>query len=466
MSIDAAPTEPAAPDGLGSRRSLGHPPSMALMTDHYELTMLDALIKAGRAEHRAVFETFCRRLPTGRAYGVVAGTGVLLDLLDRFTFGPQELDYLSAHGVVSGDTLDWLAQYEFRGTIDGYSEGELFFAHSPVLTVEATLGQALILETLILSSLNYDSAVASAAARIVAAAGGRSVMEAGSRRVRPSAAVGAARAAYIAGVDVTSNLEAGRSWAVPTAGTASHAFTMAFPTESDAFQAQVDAVGCNSTFLVDTYDIEQGIRAAVAVTHARLGAIRIDSGDVGLEAKRARVVLDELGATQTKIMVSGDLDEYRIAELADMPIDAFESGNRLVTGSGHPSAGFVYKLVAVADRPGPTESLRPVEKRSAGKSSWGGRKDARRRLAGAVATEELIVVRSGCAAEPVASDARDLQRAFVSDGVRVEAPTVDDARDHMRMVLAELPESFRTGDHDTPAIGTTVRPALQGSCCG
>ncbi|MEO6988512.1 MAG: nicotinate phosphoribosyltransferase, partial [Aquihabitans sp.] len=277
---------PSGPDGR---------PSTALLTDHYELTALDAARQSGVADHPATFELFARRLATGRRYAVVAGMARAVDAVTRFRFGPAEIDFLRQRAFLSNDTLDWLADYRFSGTIDGYHDGELFFPYSPILTVEGTFGEAVVLETVLLSILNHDSAVASAAARMADAAGGRSTIEGGGRRTHEDAAASAALAAYIVGIDATSNLEAGRRFDIPTAGTTMHAFTLAHASERAAFDAQVAALGPKSTFLVDTYDIADGIRQAVAAAGTGIGAIRIDSGDVGAEAHRARALLDELG---------------------------------------------------------------------------------------------------------------------------------------------------------------------------
>ena len=260
--------------------------------------------------------------------------------------------------------LEWLADYRFSGDIDGYPEGELFFPGSPIVSVSGTFADAVVLETLVLSVLNHDCAVAAAAARMVTAAAGRPLIEMGSRRTHEEAAVAAARAAYLAGFTATSNLEAGRRYGIPTAGTAAHAFMLLHDDELAAFRGQVGCLGTKTTLLVDTYDIRTGIENAVAAAGPELGAIRIDSGDLGVLARQARDQLDELGATGTRIVVSGDLDEYAIAALRAEPVDSYGVGTSVVTGSGAPTAGLVYKLVEVDGR--------PVAKRSASKESRGG----------------------------------------------------------------------------------------------
>src|SRR6188472_1101939 len=322
------------------------PASTALHTDRYELTMLDAALRDGTADRRCVFELFGRRLPGARRFGVVAGTGRLVTLLRDFRFGEEEIRYLRDERVVDAATLDFLEGYRFSGSISGYREGELYCPGSPILTVEGTFGEAVVLETLALSVLNHDSAIATAAARMSLAAGDRPLAEMGSRRAGERSAVAAARAAYIAGFSATSNLDAGRTWGIPTMGTAAHAWTLLHDSEEAAFRAQVDALGTATTLLIDTYDIEKGVETAVRVAGTGLGGVRIDSGDLPRVAAQVRAQLDELGASGTRITVTSDLDEFAIAALAASPVDAYGVGTSLVTGSGTPTAGMVYKLVA------------------------------------------------------------------------------------------------------------------------
>ncbi len=240
-------------------------PTTAFFTDRYEVTMLEAALRSGRATAPATFEVFTRRLADRRPWGVFAGLGRLVEALGEFRFREAELAWLEQNSVVNGATLEWLSSYRFGGHVDAYREGELYTAGSPVLTVEGTFAEAVLLETIVLSILNFDSAVATAASLITSAAGERPIIEMGSRRVDPSAAVAAARSAYLSGFASTSNLQAGRIYGIPTAGTASHAFVLAYPTEQEAFAAQVAAFGPRTTLLVDTYDVDQGIRNAVEV---------------------------------------------------------------------------------------------------------------------------------------------------------------------------------------------------------
>jgi nicotinate phosphoribosyltransferase len=421
--------------------------SIALLTDQYELTMVSAALRDGTADRDCVFEVFARRLPTGRRYGVVAGTGRLLEQLREFRFGQDDVAYLRDKGVVDDETAAWLSRYEFHGTIEGYAEGELFFPGSPILTVSGSFAECVVLETLILSVLNHDSAVAAAAARMVTAARGRSLIEMGSRRTHEDAAVAAARAAYLAGFASTSNLAAGDRYGIPTAGTAAHAFTLLHDDETAAFASQVAAAGKNTTLLVDTYDIAQGIRNAIAVAGPDLRAIRIDSGDLSVLAQHSRELLDSLGALDTKIVVSGDLDEYAIAALAAEPVDVYGAGTAVVTGSGAPTAGLVYKLVEVDGN--------PVVKRSEHKATVGGRKTAVRRHKPTGTAVEEIVASQGVP-EPQPHD-RALQRTFVRDGsVTADLPTLEESREHLRQCLISIPwEGLKLSAGD-PAIPVTM----------
>jgi nicotinate phosphoribosyltransferase len=420
--------------------------STALLTDRYELTMLGAALRDGTADRRCTFEVFGRRLPSGRRYGVVAGVGRVLDAVEHFIFGDDELAQLES--TLDARTLEYLRDFSFDGDIDGYPEGELYFPNSPVLSVTGSFGSAVILETLILSILNHDCAVASAASRMVSAAGDRGLIEMGSRRAHEEAAVAAARAAYLAGFTATSNLEAGRRYGIPTAGTAAHAFTLLHDSEADAFASQVAALGVGTTLLVDTFDITKGIATAIDVAGPELGAIRIDSGDLGVLTRQARAQLDELGATSTWIVLSGDLDEYAIAALRAEPVDVYGVGTSVVTGSGAPTAGMVYKLVEVDGR--------PVEKRSENKSSHGGAKSAiRRHRSTGTATEELVFL-AGKPLEPGPHD-RVLPVPLFREGRRLDGlPDLVASRDLMAAGRIRLPwEGLKLSAGD-PAIPTTM----------
>jgi nicotinate phosphoribosyltransferase len=421
--------------------------STALLTDHSELTMLQAALGSGTAHRRSVFELFPRRLPEGRRYGVVAGVGRALDAIEQFRFDEEVL--ASLHDVVDDPTREWLASHRFAGDVWGYPEGEIYLPQSPLLVVEGTFAEAVLLETLLLSIYNHDSAIASAASRMTSVAGARPCIEMGSRRTHEEAAVAAARAAYVAGFATSSNLAARHRYGVPTAGTSAHSFTLLHDTEAGAFRAQVDSLGVGTTLLVDTYDIREAVRLGIEIAGPGLGAVRIDSGDLGVLAREVREQLDSLGATSTRIVVTSDLDEFAIAALASSPVDAYGVGTQLVTGSGHPTCGFVYKLVS---REGDHGEMVSVAKRSTDKISLGGRKYAlRRRSADGVAEAEVI----GVGETPVDDgDDRSLLVPLVRDGEVVGREPLADARARHRAARAELPPAAQQMSRGEPVIPT------------
>ncbi len=459
MSAESPST---APPRVASARP--RPPqasSTALLTDRYELTMLQAALVDGTAARHCVFEVFTRRLPPGRRYGVVAGTGRVLEALADFRFTDDELGYLSREKVVDRATIDYLAGYRFAGSVTGYAEGECFFPGSPVMSVEGTFADAVLLETVVLSILNYDSAVASAASRMTNAALDRPCLEMGSRRAHEQAAIGAARAAVIAGFAGTSNLEAGRRYGLATIGTAAHAFTLVHDDERSAFVSQLAAAGPGTTLLVDTYDVRAGVALAVELAGPNLGAVRLDSGDLTSLAGEVRAQLDALGAHATRIVVSSDLDEHAIAALAAAPVDSYGVGTSVVTGSGAPTCGMVYKLVA---REGGDGRLAPVAKVSAHKQSVGGRKAAARRLGDDGRAVEEVVLGGDDAGvatwAPSEGDLRPLQVPLVEQGAVDTRWTgsagVVRAIERHRASRAELPRGARRLSAGDPAIPTVT----------
>ncbi|MCV7260128.1 nicotinate phosphoribosyltransferase [Mycobacterium shimoidei] len=431
---------------------MDHVPLTGLLTDKYELTMLSAALRDGTAQRRTTFEMYARRLPAGRRYGVVAGTGRFLEALPQFRFDDTALASLAA--FLDRDTLDYLRDFRFRGDIDGYAEGELYFPGSPVLSVQGSFAECIVLETLALSIFNHDSAIASAAARMVSAAAGRPLIEMGSRRTHEQAAVAAARAAYIAGFAASSNLEAQRRYGVPAEGTAAHAFTLLHtgvdgPDEQAAFRAQVDALGTDTVLLVDTYDVTTGVANAVAVAGPELGGVRLDSGELGVLARQVREQLDRLGATQTRIVVSGDLDEFAIAALRAEPVHSYGVGTALVTGSGAPTANMIYKLVEV-------DGI-PVQKRSTHKESYGGRKEATRLSRPTGTITEEVVHPAGRPPETTES-CRRLTVPLVRDGQPVADVDLGVARERVAAGLRSLPWEGLMLSHGDPAIPTTLIP--------
>jgi nicotinate phosphoribosyltransferase len=426
-------------------------PTTALLTDHYELTMVRAALQSGMANRRCIFELFGRRLPDGRRYGVVAGVGRALRALSHFRFDDESCQFLLDRKIVDQAGADWLAKFRFSGQIWGYAEGDIYFPGSPLLIVESTFAEAVLLETVLLSIYNHDSAIASAASRMTAVAMDRPCLEMGARRTQELSAVAAARAAYIAGFEGTSSLEAGRRYGVPTIGTAAHAFTLLHDNEEEAFAAQIKAMGEGTTLLVDTYDVESAVRTAVRLTEGRIGAVRLDSGDLPLQAKQVRALLDELGATETKIIVTSDLDEWQIAALSGAPVDGYGVGTALVTGSGHPTCGFVYKMVARAGSEDPDAPLEHVAKRSAAKATRGGRKYAWRSFDDhGVAEAEVI----GIDRPPQTERGRDLLVQLVKDGEIVGREPLEAARERHRAARAELPLDALKMSRGEPVIET------------
>ena len=429
--------------------------SPAFLTDHYELTMVRAALRDGTAQHRSVFELFGRRLPPGRRYGAVAGIWRVLEEVPRFRFTEEQIDFAERTGIADDTTARWMADYRFSGDIWGYPDGELWFPFSPLLTVESTFAEAVVLETLLLSILNHDCAVAAAASRIVLAARERPCVEMGSRRTHEQAAVASAVATYIAGFASTSNLQAGLEHGIPTLGTAAHSYTLVHDSERAAFAAQVEALGVNTTLLVDTFHTEQGIRTAIDVAGPGLGGIRLDSGDLVIEAQRARDLLDALGATGTRVVVTSDLDEFSVDELAGSPVDSYGVGTRVVTGSGAPTAELVYKLVARAGEPGAERALDPVAKLSTDKVSVGGRKAAYRRLDGdGVAEAEVLVIADDGVPQPDPATHRPLLVPLVAQGRAVRPPDLAQSRRRHRASVAELPQPGRLISPGGPAIPT------------
>jgi nicotinate phosphoribosyltransferase len=430
-----------------------------LLTDRYELTMLSAALRDGTAHRRSTFELFARRLPDGRRYGVVAGTGRFLEALPEFRFDDVACESLAE--FLDVDTLAYLHDFRFSGDVDGYAEGELYFPGSPILSVTGSFAECVVLETLALSIFNHDTAVASAAARMVSAAQGRPIMDMGSRRTHERAAVAAARAAYLAGFAATSNLEAHRRYGVPTEGTSAHAFTLLYdgpdgPDEPGAFAAQVGALGAGTTLLVDTYDVTTGVANAVAAAGTGLGAVRIDSGDLGVLARQVREQLDQLGATRTRIVVSGDLDEFAVAGLRAEPVDSYGIGTSLVTGSGAPTANMVYKLVEVDGM--------PVEKRSVRKESHGGRKAALRlsRSTGTITDEIVHPIGQRPEHAQHTEPSRVLTIPLVRSGrtvIDLGAEALGVARELVASGLRSLPWEGLMLSHGDPAIPTTQIPA-------
>ncbi len=375
-----------------------------LATDLYQLTMA-AAYHANRRNERASFELFVRRLPKDRSYLVVAGLEQALDYLQNLSFDAGEVEYLSGLPVfahVSPDFFDYLAGFRFNGDVWAMPEGTVAFAGEPLLRVTAPLVEAQIVETFLLTTINFQTMIATKASRVVEAARGRSVIEFGARRCHSfGAALYAARAAFIGGCIGTSNVEAGRCFGLPLFGTTAHSWTMAFEREIDAFRAYNKVFPDGTTLLLDTYDVINAAHLATEFGPA-LRAVRLDSGDLVEQAKQVRAILNEAGMHQTKILASGDLNEYRIAELlaAGAPIDSFGVGTDLSTSRDAPALGGVYKLVEV-EMP---DRIEPKMKLSRDKVTYPYRKQVWREVAedgSFVADVVAIADESGLSGEPL-----------------------------------------------------------------
>lgn len=411
----------------------------ALSTDLYQLTMLQSYLEQDMREP-AVFELFVRRLPAQRNFLVAAGLEQALDYLTGLSFSRQDLDWLSAQHRFSADLLAYLAQLRFEGDVDAVPEGTIVFADEPVLRLTASLPQAQLVESRLLNIIHFQTLIASKAARVVLAAGGRRLIDFGMRRAHGAeAALFAARAAYLAGFDGAANAEAGLRFDVPVFGTMAHAFVQAHDSETAAFESFARTWPDRPTLLVDTYDTEAAVRALTGIARGwigkgiRLGGVRLDSGDLCAHAFSVRRLLDDAGLDDVAIFASGNLDEQRIASLRarDAPIDGFGVGTALDTSSDVPALDAVYKLQVYAGE--------PRRKRSEGKSTWPGRKQVCRRfsVSGEMAGDVVQLCDEPAIGEP-------LLLPCLRSGRRISpAPALAEIRRHCAAQLRSLPNGLR-----------------------
>ena len=430
-------------------------PATALHTDLYQLTMIAGYVASGRAGDVATFELFVRRLPPQRAFLVGAGLETALDYIMSLRFSEAELDWLRTVPALQQappEVFEYLRRYRFSGDVWALPEGTPFFANEPVLRVTAPLGQAQLLETALLAIVNFETSVTSKAARLVAAAAGRAVIEFGGRRAHGTdAAVLAARAAFVGGCASTSFVEAGRQFGIPLSGTMAHAWILAFPSEIEAFSRYAELFGAGSTLLLDTYDT---IAAARGIASAGLHppAVRIDSGNLVELSREVRRIFDTAGLTDTRILVSGELDEFRIADLlaSGAPIDAFGVGTALSTSEDAPALGGVYKLVQISSG----GKVRDVMKRSVGKATWPGRKQVYRRIEGTTAVGDVVAL------QDEAVEGRALLEKVIAGGELVGPPApLTEVRLRARRLIAELPDSLKAPD-SPPAYDVAVSKGL------
>ena len=414
----------------------------ALHTDLYQLTMIAGYIAGGAQDHPATFELFIRRLPPHRAFVVAAGLDTAIQFIESLRFSDEDIGWIRtvpALGRAAPAFLDYLQHFRFTGDVWAVAEGTPFFPNEPILRVTAPLAQAQLLETALLAIVNFQTAIASKAARIVEAAQGRPVMEFGARRAHGiDAALYAARAAHIGGCESTSFVEAGREFGIPLSGTMAHSWVLAARSELEAFQRYIHSFGEHSVLLLDTFDTIAAARLIVSAG-LRPPAVRLDSGDFLELSRNVRRIFDAAGLRSTRILVSGDLDEYRIRQLvgADAPIDGFGVGTALTTSEDAPALGGVYKLVQLAEG----SYVRDVMKRSTGKATWPGRKQVFRVIERGKAARDVIGL------DDEAGDGRRLLEQVVRRGTRViPNQPLAAIRARAQELIAELPESLRELD--------------------
>ena len=440
--------------------------SLALSTDLYEVTMMAGYYTAGLTP-RATFELYVRDLPPNRSFLVAAGLEQALDYLETLRFSPGDVEHLrglpALHGVRPDFFDAYLPQFHFTGEVWAVEEGTPVFPPEPLLRVTAPLPEAQLVETALLALVAFQTSVASRAARMVEAAEGHQVVEFGARRAHGiEAGVLAARAACLAGCESTSNVEAGRRFGLPVSGTMAHSWVTAFPSELAAFRQYADVFGDRTVILLDTYDTLAAART-VAASGLKPGGVRLDSGDPVALSRSVRTILNEAGLHDTKIFVSGDLDEWRIARIVDAgaPVDGFGVGAALSTSSDAPSLGAIYKLVEIERGGAPV----PVMKTSPGKQTCPGRKQVWRMVDEGAATEDVIDLAGdqqhtsgGLVMDPAA---RPLLTRVMRGGVR-EAPSlsVGELRTRHRAAIAELPASVRRL-HEPTRYPVRIGDALQ-----
>jgi nicotinate phosphoribosyltransferase len=428
------------------------PPRSALLVDLYELAMGQGYLAHGLAERPATFQLFSRHLPPGWGYLVAAGLADALDYLERLRFTPAELEHLAGLGLFDDAFLERLACLRFTGDVRAMPEGTVFFPDEPVLEVTAPMLEAQLVETVLLNEVHFQSLIASKAARCVDAAGGRLLVDFSLRRTHGGeAGLKVARAAFLSGLDATSNVLAGRLFGIPVAGTMAHSFVESFADERAAFEAFLQTYPDGSTLLIDTYDTVEGARLAAATARdlgIRLGGVRLDSGDLLELSRSVRRVLDDAGLPEVTIFASGNLDERAIGRLLERgaPIDGFGVGSRLGVSADAPFIDVVYKLAAFDGR--------PVMKLSAAKATLPGPKQAWRQADGDRFARDLIAL----ADEPGPPGATPLLEPVMRDGVRLVDETLTAARERAAAQRRALPEAQRLLDAQTYPVG--LSPAL------
>ena len=420
----------------------------ALLTDLYQLTMLQAYFDQGQTD-TAVFEFYVRRLPPGRQFLVAAGLEQSLDYLEQLCFSTTELDWLGGCGRFHQGFVDSLADLRFTGEVAAMAEGTVFFPDEPILRIVAPLREAQLVETRLINLLQVETMIAAKAARVRLAAGDTQVVDFGMRRAHGAeAALLSARASFLAGFDGSSNVLAGMRWGIPLFGTMAHSYIQAHDDELVAFEHFAHAHPNATTLLIDTYDTEAAAHGVIALAQRlaaegiTIQAVRIDSGDLADHARQVRAILDAGGARDIKIFASSNLDEYSVAALlaAGAPIDGFGVGTRMNSCADHPYLECAYKLQEYAGR--------ARRKRSEGKSTWPGRKQVYRRFDsnGHLAGDTLTL-------ETDRQPGTPLLTTVMRDGRRLApSPPLAQVRDYARQQLATLPAGLRRLDQTAPYV--------------
>jgi len=433
-----------------------NPSNSALLTDLYELTMAQAYQEQGMNEP-AVFECFVRKLPPHRNFLVAAGLEQVLNFLSNLHFTQEELSWLDQTGLFKPTLLRYLETLRFTGTVAAMPEGTIFFPHEPILRVVAPLPVAQLVESRVINLLNFQTMIASKAARSVLVAEGKPLIDFGLRRAHGAeAGVLAARASYLAGFSGSATVLAGMAYGIPVYGTMAHSFVQAHQNEAQAFEHFARAQPNNVVLLIDTYDTEKAARTVTSLAPAlradgiTVKGVRLDSGDLADHARRVRQILDEGGLPRTQILASGNLDEYRVKDLLDSraPIDSFAIGTAMTTSSDAPSLDSAYKLQEYAGR--------PCRKRSEGKATWPGRKQVFRYYGDDGSFEHDIITTYEDQLSGV-----PLLQTVMQDGRRLsQASTLTELRRHTAEQLAQLPESLRTLEI-APSYPVLISQALQ-----
>lgn len=422
--------------------------SASLKIDLYELTMAAGYFQ-NKVDARATFELSCHTMPENRSYLVACGLEQIVEYILNLRFAHEDISFLKTLPVfrhVQQGFFDYLKDFKFSGDVWAMPEGEVFFAREPIIQVEAPIIEAQILETCVLSLMNIESVVATKAARVVAAARAdgvaRGVIDFGSRRAHgPEAGVLAARAAYVAGCIGTSNVYAGKQFGIPVYGTIAHSWVEAFDAEDQAFEKYYAVFPENTVLLVDTYDTVGCVRKVVKMPlREKLKGVRLDSGDLKVLSKKARAILDKAGLPHVKILASGNLNEYKIAELvkAKAPIDSFGVGTDMVTSRDCPALDLTYKLVQIQEKNG---TIKYKSKTSPQKQTIPGKKQVFRQYdRKGMFKKDLI----GLASEDAPAGARALLRPVIRDGKLTEAlPSLKTVRETAAAKLAQLPSGFK-----------------------